>query len=50
MKAKIDFEVDGDELHITRYYEKSGITLRVPLADLPEVIKILARFVKEVSV
>ena len=50
MKAKIDFEVNGDELRIIRHYEKVSQALPIPLADLPEVIKILIRFVKESSV
>ena len=47
MKAKIDFERDGDELRIIRRYGKIDQAFRVPLEDLPEIIQILIRFVKE---
>ena len=47
MKAKIDFEVENRELKITRYYGTQGFAIRLPLEDLPEVVQILLRFIKE---
>ena len=47
MKAKIDFEKDGDELRIIRHYEKASQCLRVPMEDLGDIIQILIRFCKE---
>ena len=47
MKAKIEFAKNGDELRITRYYEKVGQSLSVPMDDLSEIIRVLIRFETE---
>jgi len=50
MKAHIDVTRNGDEIRITRYYDKVGQTLPIPIEDIPELTTILLRFLVEQAV